>query len=116
MVDEARAAIERDRAVAPLDLEEQAPYAEPAGLGLEQRQHAAAEALAANLRHEVELVDAALAAARLDAEAPRQHDVADRLPAVSDQPATAEGDVARDQPSERRRLALLVKLMAILDV
>ena len=115
VIDEARAAIKPGRRVAVLDLEEQSPHAEPPRLVLEQREHAPADAAAAHLRHQKQLVDAALAAARLDAEAQRQDDIADRPAGQHHEPAPAER-LALDQRRQRRQLPRGVEVVAILDV
>ena len=115
MIDVAGAAIETDHPVVALNLEEDPAHAERTRLRLDQREHAAAEPPVAHLGHQVDLVNACLPAAGLDAERPAEDHVADAGLGQSDQPAAAER-LARGQRSQRRRLAILIEGMTILDV
>ena len=114
MVDVTGAAIQSDHPVVPLDLEIDPARAERARLHLYQGEHADAEPALAHLGHQVELVDAGLPAAGLDAERPAQDHIADSALRELHQPPAAEW-LACGQRRQRRGLPILVEGVAILD-
>jgi hypothetical protein len=115
VVDIAGAAIQADRPVVARDLEKHPAHALRARLRLEQREDAAADPALANLGQNVELVDAGLPPAGLDAEREGEDGVADGSRAEPDRPGATEC-LARRQRGERRQLPVLIEGVAVLGI